>query len=271
VLFLVFYDILKVKNKENFMKILAIVSAVFLVVFFPLLFILSDKNIPFYIWFALIGSILALISFIYILVYFLILLPRNKRKKQEEAEIALNQDKKSKLLAKVKEIKEMPLKELLEQNEMGQYCENFETNKVYTVETALKLNDNDLINIGISILGDRIKILSLIEKKQNMLNRADVLMKNIGRGEEIRINKNLFIWVGTFLFGGFGVDRFMRGQILVGIVKLLVVIFGVGFSLSGGLLGLLGCIWVLVDWIYALLKYNKYDEEFVFIDGNYEK
>jgi TM2 domain-containing membrane protein YozV/uncharacterized membrane protein len=237
------------------MKILAFVSAILIVAFFPLLSLLSNKDVPFFIWFALIGGILSVISFIYLLVYFLILLPRKKRKKQEEIEIALNQDKKSKLLAKVKEIKEMSLKELLEQNEMGQYCENFESNKVYTVGTALKLNDNDLINIGISILGDRIKILSLIEKKQNMLNRADVLMKNIGRGEEIRINKQFFIWIGTFLFGGFGVDRFMRGQILVGIVKLLTV-------------GL-GGIWTLIDWIYALSMYNNYEEEFVFYDGEW--
>ena len=237
------------------MKTMAIVSAVFLVAFFPLVFILSDKDIPFYLQFLLIGVLLAVISFIYLLVFLLILLPRKKRKKKEEAEIALNQDKKSKLLEKIKEINELSIKDLLEQNEMGQYWENFESNKVYTIEMAVKLNDNDLLNIGISILGDRIKILSLFEKKRNMLKRADILIKNIGRGEEIRVNKQLFIWVGTFLFGAFGVDRFMRGQILVGIVKLLT------FGLSG--------IWTLIDWIYALTKYKNYGEEIVFYDGEW--
>lgn len=35
-------------------------------------------------------------------------------------------------------------------------------------------------------------------------------------------DKNLFIWVGTFLFGYFGVDRFMRGQVAIGIAKIFL-------------------------------------------------
>lgn len=56
-----------------------------------------------------------------------------------------------------------------------------------------------------------------------------------------RINKHLFVWVGTFLLGGFGVDRFLRGQIPLGVCKLLF---------SWATLG----IWPLVDWIVALSK-----------------
>lgn len=48
------------------------------------------------------------------------------------------------------------------------------------------------------------------------------------------VNKHLFVWLGSFLFGGLGVDRFMRGQIGVGICKLLFN----GFTLG---------IWSLVD------------------------
>ena len=235
------------------MTILAIVSAVLVFGLFVLLFLLSKIDIPFI--FLAVGLILGVIAFIYLLIYFIIIIPRKKRIKKEEEERALKQDKKSKILEKVKEINEMSLKDLLEQNEMGQYCEHFENNKVYTMDTALKLNDNDLINIGIPILGDRINILSLIEKKRSMLNRADVLLKNLDRGEEIRINKVVFTWVGTFLFGGIGVDRFMRGQIGLGILKLLTV-------------GL-GGIWTLIDWIDALTKYSKYEEEFIFIDGDW--
>jgi len=74
---------------------------------------------------------------------------------------------------------------------------------------------------------------------------------------ENRINKHVFTWVGTFLFGGFGVDRFMRGQIGLGILKLVTVGLG-GF-------------WSLVDWIIALTKLGKYESDFVFIDKKWEK
>lgn len=56
-----------------------------------------------------------------------------------------------------------------------------------------------------------------------------------------KVNKHLFVWIGTFLFGGLGVDRFLRGQVGVGICKILFnwMTFG---------------IWELVDWIIALVK-----------------
>lgn len=76
---------------------------------------------------------------------------------------------------------------------------------------------------------------------------------------EKRINKHVFVWVFTFLIGGLGVDRFVRGQIGLGVLKLL----------TGG-----GCvIWALVDWIIALIKAygSAYagSEEFVFENGKY--
>lgn len=69
---------------------------------------------------------------------------------------------------------------------------------------------------------------------------------------EKRIDKNVFIWVGTFLFGEIGVDRFMRGQVGLGILKLITV---GGFG-----------IWWLIDWIIALTKLGKYEKYFVFVD-----
>ena len=78
---------------------------------------------------------------------------------------------------------------------------------------------------------------------------------------EKKINKHVFVWVGTFLFGGIGVDRFMRGQIGLGILK-LITLGGAG-------------IWALIDWIIGLSKaYGaayKNDEEITFIGGKYTK
>ena len=77
-----------------------------------------------------------------------------------------------------------------------------------------------------------------------------------------RVNKHLFVWVFSFLFGGFGIDRFVRGQIGTGIAKLLFnwVTFG---------------IWELVDWIIALVKaygsaYSGTDQ-LTFVDGKYDR
>jgi TM2 domain-containing membrane protein YozV len=66
-----------------------------------------------------------------------------------------------------------------------------------------------------------------------------------------RVNKVAFVLLCFFL-GGFGVDRFMRGQVGLGIFKLLI-----------GSWATLG-IWPLVDFIIALVKLGKYQDEFVF-------
>jgi len=39
---------------------------------------------------------------------------------------------------------------------------------------------------------------------------------------ERRCNKHIFVWVCNFLFGALGVDRFMRGQIGLGILNAVI-------------------------------------------------
>lgn len=76
------------------------------------------------------------------------------------------------------------------------------------------------------------------------------------------MDKNIFVWVFSFLLGGFGVDRFVRGQVGIGVCKLLF-----NWATFG--------IWALVDWIIAMVKaygqayHNEHD--FTFVDGNYTR
>ena len=78
--------------------------------------------------------------------------------------------------------------------------------------------------------------------------------------KEKHVNKNVFVWVCNFLFGFLGVDRFVRGQAGLGILKLITV-GGAGF-------------WALIDWIISLTKaYGAtafgQEDEIVFINGKY--
>lgn len=87
---------------------------------------------------------------------------------------------------------------------------------------------------------------------------------------ERSINKHIFVWVGTFLVGSLGVDRFMRGQIGLGVLKLVANTFG-WITIIGGIAG---WIWDLVDWIIGMTKaygsaYSGQDNLTFDENGNY--
>ena len=69
-------------------------------------------------------------------------------------------------------------------------------------------------------------------------------------------NKHIFVWLASVIFGTIGADRFMRGQIGIGIVKLITL---GGFG-----------IWWLADAAIAIYKaYEIADNNLMFIDGRY--
>lgn len=118
-------------------------------------------------------------------------------------------------------------------------------------ETTVKIGTDDgkVITVPIASIGyadpqegDKVSVYKddksyIIKKAPSM---TDGIFQESSDGVKT-INKHLFVWVGSFLFGGLGLDRFLRGQIGLGICKLLFSWLTLG-------------IWELVDWIIAMSK-----------------
>lgn len=90
---------------------------------------------------------------------------------------------------------------------------------------------------------------------------ANAEYKEFSGGNAIKqYDKHIFAWVFCCLLGCYGADRFIRGQIVLGIIKLLTC-GGIG-------------IWALIDFIIALT--NVYGRKYANVnmvafdsDGNY--
>ena len=126
-------------------------------------------------------------------------------------------------------------------------------------------DDGSVITVPISAIkfenpkvGTKVKVYK--DGKTYIVNRAGASISTEDLIGDHTVNKHLFVWVFSFLLGGFGVDRFIRGQIGLGVCKLLFSWITLG-------------IWPLVDWVIALVKayasgytgeHLEFDEE-----GNY--
>ncbi len=143
--------------------------------------------------------------------------------------------------------------------------------KINEKEVKIGTDDGKVVTVPLANInyegpeeGDKVNLYK--DDKSYIVVRAgssvDGLMSTDAKGNR-KINKHLFVWVGTFLLGYVGLDRFLRGQIGLGVCKLLF-----GWLTLG--------IWALVDWIIAMVKayggaYGNMEDLTFDADGNYTK
>jgi TM2 domain-containing membrane protein YozV len=142
--------------------------------------------------------------------------------------------------------------------------------KIEASNVKIGTDDGKVVTIPISSVaypdpheGDKVNLYQ--DDKNYIVKKANSgsgIYQESSNGSK-KINKHLFVWVGNFLFGGLGVDRFLRGQVGLGICKLLF-----GWATLG--------IWALVDWIISLTKaygsaYGNTEEITFDAKGNYTR
>ncbi len=120
------------------------------------------------------------------------------------------------------------------------------------------------INFADPKIGDKVKIYQ--DGKNYIVQKEASSLSGVYQTEadgDKKVNKHIFVWVGSFLFGGFGVDRFLRGQVGTGICKILF-----GWLTLG--------IWPMVDWLISIAKaygsaYGNVEEITFDKNGKYTK
>lgn len=109
------------------------------------------------------------------------------------------------------------------------------------------------------IVGDKVNVYKVGDAF--IVVREETLTNSIttNYGDRRKVNKVAYILL-TFFLGGIGVHRFMRGQVGLGVVMILV-----GWLTFG--------IWWLVDFIISLAKLSAYSgDDYIFTaDGRFVK
>lgn len=126
--------------------------------------------------------------------------------------------------------------------------------KINGAEVKIGESNGEVVTVPIASLqfsnpqvGDKVEVFR--DGKEYIVRREHEAVCENSEGTRT-INKHVFVWVGNFLFGSLGVDRFMRGQTGLGILKLLLSTIG-WITIIGGLAG---WIWTLTDWIVSMTK-----------------
>lgn len=109
-------------------------------------------------------------------------------------------------------------------------------------------------------VGDQVRVYK--DNESVLVTRVNPVSNDTAQSDSDRrkINKIAYILI-TFFFGAFGVHRFMRGQVGLGLLMLFL-----GSWLTLG-------IWPLVDFIISLVKLSSYQgDDYVFTpDGRFIK
>jgi len=143
--------------------------------------------------------------------------------------------------------------------------------KINDKEVKIGTDDGKVVTVPLSSVnydnpreGDKVKVYK--DDKDYIVTQSgssfDDVYSTDAKGNK-KINKHVFVWVGTFLLGNIGLDRFMRGQIGIGVCKILF-----GWLTLG--------IWYLVDWLIALSNaygsaYGNVEDITFDKEGNYTR
>jgi hypothetical protein len=72
-------------------------------------------------------------------------------------------------ILRTSEIEAISMSDILRENNMEEYCEIFERNRIENVGIAISLSEADLENMGITVLGDRIKLIYILDEQRDIL------------------------------------------------------------------------------------------------------